>query len=131
MALATSLTSACGGGVLDHGFEHLGGGDHKLAVVPRAQDCGLLNARHGFQRQFHAQVAARDHHAIGLLQDGIDVLPSLRLLDLGHHGQRPGVHAAQPFAQAVYIGGGAHEGECHHVDALRHAEAQVGEILLG
>ena len=31
----------------------------------------------------------------------------------------------------MHVGGAAHEGESHHIDALRDAEAQVGDILLG
>ena len=85
MALATSLTSArVGVGLLDHGFQHLGRGDHESAFAPRAADDRFLNARHPLQRNLHAQIAARHHHAVGHVENGLDIVPAFGLLDLGH-----------------------------------------------
>lgn len=36
------------------------------------------------ERQFHAQVSARHHHAIRLLENRIEIRPGFRLLNLGH-----------------------------------------------
>jgi len=46
-------------------------------------DC-FLNGGHSLGRQFHPQVSARHHYAIGLLEDGVEVGPRFGLFDLGY-----------------------------------------------
>ncbi len=71
--------------IFDHGLEHLGGDDHRLAPVCSAPDDVFLNHRHFLRRHFHAQVAARHHHSIGGLENFFQLLQRLRLFQLGDH----------------------------------------------
>ena len=76
-------------------------------------------------RHLDAEVAARDHHAVGGLDDLLGALDRLRLLDLGDQRQ------ARVLAHARDVLGAAHERERDEVDADRLAEASMLEVLLG
>ena len=108
--------------VLDHRLQHLGGGDHESALAARAADDRLLNARHLLERGLDAEIAARHHHAVGDVEDRLDVLPAFGLFDLGDDRDRT---AAQPVAQLLHVAGGAHERERDHIDAGRQPEMQI------
>ena len=75
---------AGGPGCLDHRLEHLRGHDAGLAGHQRRANQVLLRERHLLEGQLHAEVAARDHDAVGDLEDLIDVLERRLCLDLGH-----------------------------------------------
>ena len=67
----------------DHRFEHLRGDDHRLAQPAAGAHDALLDRRHLLGRHLHAEVAARDHHRVGLGEDRIQALDRRRLLELG------------------------------------------------
>ncbi len=84
--MATSETSArVGTGLEIIEFEHLGRDHHRLAGATRRTDHLLLQAGHLLERQLDAEIAARDHHRIGDVENVRKVLDRLRLLHLGHH----------------------------------------------
>ena len=74
---------AGGCGRADHALQHLRRHHHRLAEVAALADDPLLQARHQLRRQLDAEVAARDHHRIGQLDDPVQPLDRGRLLDLG------------------------------------------------
>mmetsp|Transcript_109989 Transcript_109989/g.354733 ORF Transcript_109989/g.354733 Transcript_109989/m.354733 type:complete len:524 (-) Transcript_109989:26-1597(-) len=74
---------ACGEGLVFHGGHHLRGRDRVLARGPGLLDHHLLCHPDLLHGDLHAQVAARHHDAVGLRQDGIEVLQALHVLDLG------------------------------------------------
>ena len=86
MALATSEASArVGRGFCGHGIEHLRGGDHGDERVAGARNDLLLHHGNLLRIHLHAEVAARDHHAIGNAQNFIEIFDGFGLLELGDH----------------------------------------------
>ena len=85
----------------------------------------LLDHRHLLDGHLDAQVAARDHHAVGDLEDLLGALDALRLLDLGDERH------ARVLAHEEDVLGPAHEAQRDEVDADLLAGAQVLEVLLG
>ena len=67
----------------DHRVEHLGGRDRRARHPPGELEQLLLHDRHALDRQLDAQVAPRDHHAVGHFEDLRRALHGQRLLDLG------------------------------------------------
>ena len=83
--------------------------------------------RHLLERQLDAEVAARDHHAVGRADDALDVLERRVLLDLGddEHLLR------DQRAQLGDVLGAAHEAEREVVELLLDGERDVLAVLLG
>ncbi|GIX60969.1 uncharacterized protein BcabD6B2_04040 [Babesia caballi] len=68
---------------VDHGLQHLGRGDDRLGGLVAPLDHVLLRQADLLNGDFHAQVAAGDHDAVGLGDDFVDVAQALHVLDLG------------------------------------------------
>ena len=51
---------------VDHRLEHLRRRDHRLPALERPEDDPLLEQRHERRADLDAEVAARDHHRVGL-----------------------------------------------------------------
>jgi hypothetical protein len=65
MALATSLASArVGRGIVNHAFQHLGGGNHGNAAVVALANDHFLQHGHLLGPHFYPQVAPRHHNGI-------------------------------------------------------------------
>src|SRR5579864_5194965 len=77
---------ARGAGVFDHGFEHLGGGDDRLAPGGGAADDVLLNDGNFFGSHLNAEIAAGDHDSVGGFENFFQMIDGLGLLELGNHG---------------------------------------------
>ena len=123
-ALATSDTSArVGVGRGDHRLEHLGGRDHRLAVGHARADDLLLDVGHVLEREAHAEVAAGDHHAVGHVEDVVEVGDGRAGLDLGDDHRAVGPDG-QPHGGDVL--GGLHERHGHRVDAGRAGRPRAG-----
>ena len=75
--------SASGPGFANHAFQHLRCGDHRQAHPVALFDDLLLEHRHFFRTDLHAEIATGDHHSADFPQNLIEVLNGLRLLDLG------------------------------------------------
>ena len=112
---------AGGARVVDHGFEHLGGGDDGLAILGGAADDVLLDGGDFFGRDFDAEIAARDHDAVGDFEDAVEMLDGLGLFELGDD---PGVglEGGEAVLDVANVVGGADEGDGDGVDALADGE---------
>jgi len=111
--------------VVHHRLEHLGGGDHGLAVAIGFADQALLDRRHLLERELYAQVAACDHHRVTRLEDPPQVLERSRFLDLRHQ-----LHVGRDErAQLAQVLRPPHEGEAQIVDAGRRRVLRVLAIL--
>jgi hypothetical protein len=86
---------------------------------------GNLPAAHPLQRQLDAEIAARHHQRVGLLQDFGEPVDRLRLFDLGHHGGA----AADQFLGLQDILGALHERERDPVDTGHQGGLKVGAVL--
>ncbi|GBE58879.1 hypothetical protein BOVATA_003720 [Babesia ovata] len=70
-------------GVVDHGLEHLGGGDDGLGGFVALPDHVFLRDADLLDRDFHTEVTPGNHDTIGFGEDGVEVAQTLHVLDLG------------------------------------------------
>ncbi len=85
--------------------------------------------RNLLERHLESEVSPGDHHRVGGRQNLVEVLESLRPLQLrDQRNVRRPRRRSQP-ARLHEIGRGLHEAERHHVHAETHAEAQVFSVL--
>ena len=75
-------------GAVHHRSQHLGSCDDRLPCLVRLADDELLQQWHPFRRDLHAKVAPRDHDAVRLFDDLIEVLDRHRMLYLRDDGRR-------------------------------------------
>ncbi len=109
----------------DHRFEHLGRHHDRLALQPGAAGDALLQARHLFQGQFHAKVAARHHQPVGNGDDLVEAGDGLRFLDLRHHECAPGDHGLH----LRHVIGPLDERSGDPIDADLQRRQEVGVVL--
>mmetsp|Transcript_25198 Transcript_25198/g.46798 ORF Transcript_25198/g.46798 Transcript_25198/m.46798 type:complete len:527 (-) Transcript_25198:106-1686(-) len=118
-------------GVRDHGLEHLGRGDYRLAGDVCLPDHVLLGEEDLLGRDFHAQVAAGNHDGVGRSKDLGVVLQSLKVLDLADDFDLP-VFLSEDLANLVHVGCLPDEGRGDVVDAvLASPVLDVVNVLLG
>ena len=67
----------------DHRFEHLRCRDDGLAGTIALCNDLFLNDRHGLDRHFGSEIAARDHDAVGAFDDAVELDQRLVFFDLG------------------------------------------------
>ena len=102
-ALATSDTSArVGTGLLDHRLHHLRCGDRELVALARHADHPFLQAGHRRVADFDGEVAARDHDAVGGVDDLRQRDNRLGALDLRDH-LRLAACGEQQLARHVHV----------------------------
>ena len=118
--------------ILDHGFEHLGGGDDGLAIFSRAANDVLLDGGNFLGRNFDAEVAAGDHDAVGDFEDGVEMFDGLGLLEFSDD-PTAGLEGVETAADVADVVGGADEGDGDgsRRPRLRAAEDEVFLVLLG
>ena len=100
-----------------------------LPAAVRHLDDALLEGRHLFRRQLHAEVAARHHHPVRSLEDRGRSSTASRFSILA----MTGVVAAAGRMSALHlldVRGPAHERERDVVDAVPQAEGEVAAVLL-
>ena len=90
----------------------------------------LLDGGNFFRGHFDAEVAAGDHDAVGVFEDGFEVLDGLGFFELGDD---PGFKAEGGDAEfdVADVFRGADEGDGDGVNAVLHAELEVLLIFLG
>ena len=69
--------------MVDHAFQHLGSGNHRLAGMIALTDDPFLQQRHLFFGDLHPQIAPRNHNSVGYLQDLLKIGEAAVVLDLG------------------------------------------------
>ena len=80
--------------------------------------------------ELDAEVAAGDHRAVGLGEDGIEVLDGLAALDLGDDG-RVGAERSDELARVHHVFGVANEAQGEEVDAGLHAGLDGFPVAVG
>ena len=113
-----------------HRLEHLRRGDDRFGRAVGPRDQVLLDQRDVFEPHFDAEVAPRDHDAVGGEHDRIDVLERFVLLDLGHDGNALPAFVHER-AHAFDVGRGADERNADPIDAGLETEREVFEIAIG
>ncbi len=112
----------------DHAFQHLRGNDNRLAGAAAGAGQLLLQARNGFQRHFHAQVATGYHQRVGKLDDFLDALDGLWLFDLGHQADA----ALGDLAHFCQIFRTLHEGKRHPIHLVGCEDGiEISAVLVG
>ena len=121
---------AGGAGRAGHGLEHLSGGDDELAGFVAALDHALLREEDLLHANLHAEVAARDHDAVGLLHDVGEVVEALHVLNLGDDEDVLG-GGAEHLADVLDVGALAHERGGDEVNLVLDAPVEdVVAVLL-
>ena len=110
---------------IDHRFQHLRGDDDGLALASCAARDALLNAGHLFQRQFDAEIAARDHQAVRERDDLVEPGQRLRFLDL-RHDQRAAIDDRLDLGDVFRT---LHEGRRDPIDAEFQGGLEIGMVL--
>ena len=111
----------------DHRLQHLGGGDHRSPELVAERDDLLLRDRHFLERQFHAQVAARDHDGVRGADDALDILERGVLLDLCHDEHL----LRNLLAQLGDVLRAAHEAQREELQVVLDREGDVSPVLCG
>ena len=101
-----------------HRIEHLGGDNHRLHFIAAHPNDPLLSDRCFCDVDLHAQVAPRHHHAIGRLDDRLQIIQRLPFLDFRYH-QALRLEAAHQAPQRVDVRCRPHEAEADEVDAWK------------
>ena len=114
-----------------HRLQHLRGDDHGNAVHPRGKRDLLLGARDALERHLETEIAPRHHHGVRGIENRLEIVESLRTFELRYkqHVRRAGLRQQPPGPNQV--GGALHEADGHHVHTRRHAEREIGDVLLG
>ena len=111
----------------DHGFQHLGGHDHRFASLAAGAHDALLNSWHLLRGHFHAQIAARHHDRVAFCDDGIQTVDGRGLFQLGHNLGT----ALDDVFDFHDVFGTLHKRQSHPVDTQRQAVVQISPVLLG
>ena len=90
----------------------------------------LLNGRYLLRRNFHAQIAARHHDAVGHLKNVLQMLDGLRLLQLGDN-PRLAAQRRNPIAYQANILSRAHKRNRDRIHAVGQRELQILGVLFG
>ena len=85
----------------------------------------FLQDGHVFRRQFHAEIAARDHHRIGHRNDFVEMFDGRRFFELGHNRRA----AADQFAGFGNVGRPLDKAEPDIIRPVIQRELQILAIL--
>jgi len=116
---------------VNHGFEHLRGGNDFFARAVALLYQRFLNVREFLERNFHAHVAARDHDAVAEFQYFFGVRHALTVLYLGNELNFLAAELSDEVSRLSYVVGGAHERQRDIVRVLFHREFDVAAIGFG
>ena len=121
---------ARGHGRFDHAFEHVRGDDDGFADAQAGFDDAALDDGQFLVRDFDAEIAARDHDAVGFAHDGFQVGDGLLVLDFGDD-ERRGLSLLEQFPQLQQVAGFADERKRDEIHAHFEAEPDVLDVLGG
>ena len=111
--------------ILDHRLEHLGGRDDRASHAIGERDDLFLRDRHLFEREFHTQVTARNHHRVRRAQDFFDVLQRDVLLDLGDDEHR----LRNQKTHLLDVVGATHKAQRQRIEVMLHGELEISAIF--
>ena len=120
-----------GPGVLNHGFQHLGSGDHPLAQQAALVNQPLLNGGQLHKGDFHTQVASGHHDALAGLANSLNIVHTGLVLDLGDDLDALAAVFVQEIAHIQHILLGGNKGRGHKVHIVLDAPQQVLLVRLG
>jgi len=104
-----------------------------MTIFPRrfvSSMIALLPQRDFLGPELHAEIAARDHDAVGDVDDLGESIERLRLLDLRDHGDRDAVDGEQALG-FEHVLGPTHERQRDVIEAVAQRESDVDLVLLG
>ncbi len=111
--------------VLRHRLEHLRRGNDNFARLIALIDHHLLQRRNLAERYFHAEIAARHHDAVALLDNLGQIVYSLAVLNFTDNLDRPAAVVLQEFPKLPHIVRAAHKGSRNKIDLLFNAEQNI------
>ncbi len=115
-------------GVLRHRLQHLRRRNHRTPEFPGSRNNRFLNHRHALRVHLYAQVAPRHHHAVGGPQNRVEIVDSLRLLQLCDHRSVSPRAANQLFRQQ-HVFRAPHKAHRNVICAVFQREFQVGAVF--
>ena len=118
-----------GPGILDHGVQHLGGGDHGLPGGHALGNDALLNGRDLREVDLHAHVPPGHHDAVSHGQDVRQIADALLVLDLGDDPD-PGVVLIQNVPDLPDIGGRPDKAGGDEIEPLPDTEQDILPVPL-
>ena len=110
---------------VNHGFEHLGRRDDHLAGAVAGADKALLNPGESLKLDLDPHIAARDHNAVRVREDLLEVLDPLVVLDLGDDADIVPAVVVEETAHRDDVLFAPHERCRHKVDVMLDTEAQI------
>ncbi len=116
--------------VLDHGVEHLGGGDHHFTYLVAAADDALLRKDHFLGRDLHAHVAAGDHDAVSGGEDVLKVVEAFLVFDLADDLNIIAAVGVEELADVQHVAARSRKRGGDEVDMALDAKEQILFVLL-
>ena len=121
--------STGGAGVVGHALEHLGGANDGLAGNVALGDHHLLGDEDLRGRDLDTEVTTGNHDTVSLLEDGVEVVHTLLVLDLGNDLDVLAI-LAEDLADGEDVLRAADERGEDHVDLVLDTKAEIGLVLL-
>ena len=119
-----------GPGVLDHGLQHLRGGDDPLAQKTALGNQPLLDGGQLLKGHLHPQVTPADHDALAGLTDLLDVVDAGLIFDLGDEADVVRLVLAEEVVDVLQVLPPGDEGAGDEVHVVLDAEEDVLLVLL-
>jgi hypothetical protein len=117
-------------GVVGHALEHLGGGNDGLAGNVALCDHHLLGDEDLGGRDLDTEVTTGNHDTVSLLKNGVEVVHTLLVLNLGNDLDVLAI-LAENLADGENVLRATDERGEDHVDLVLDTETEIGLVLLG
>ena len=116
--------------VIDHGLQHLRGGDGALAHAAAGIDELLLDGRQLLEGYLHTQIATGHHDAVTDLADLLQVVDTRLVFDFGDNADGFAGMLGQEFLHIQDILLAGDKGAGHVVHPIFHPQQQIRLVLL-
>ena len=116
---------------VDHGFQHLGGGDDALAEEAAAGNKILLHRRKPVKRNLDAHVAAGDHDAFAFLADLFDVVVAGLVFNLCDELDTLAAAFIDEIPDVDEVLADGDEGAGDEIYVIFNTETDIALVLLG
>ena len=111
-----------------HGFQHLGGGDHRFTEHIGLAHDKFLHYCHVFDGDFHPQITACDHDAVGCFQNLIQMIAGPDAFDFSDN-ERLVPKAGGRFSNRIDVGSGFDKGLTDSIHAVSHGKFETLVIV--